>query len=224
VPSGQTRSLSARVRDKVTNAGSAGSIASSLRAKRWKRFVELFPGISEMRVLDLGGTAASWAAAPVRPAELVLLNLVAQPHDQPWIISIVGDVCALPADLARQRFDVVYSNSVIEHVGGHSRRMDMAHVVHSMADRHWVQTPYRYFPLEPHWTFPGMQFLPTTLRAKVAMKWPLAWTKAPDYRSAVNAALEIDLLDRTQMRYYFPDSDFLTESVAGLPKSLIATR
>ena len=31
-----------------------------------------------------------------------------------------------------------------------------------------VQTPYRYFPVEPHWLFPGLQFLPMGLRARGA--------------------------------------------------------
>ena len=27
-----------------------------------------------------------------------------------------------------------------------------------------VQIPYRYFPIEPHWLFPGLQFLPQRAR------------------------------------------------------------
>ena len=34
-----------------------------------------------------------------------------------------------------------------------------------LAQLHWVQTPYRYFPVEPHFLFPGFQFLPLTVRA-----------------------------------------------------------
>lgn len=63
-------------------------------------------------------------------------------------------------------FDLVYSNSVIEHVGGHARSCDFAGMVKTLARRHWgVQTPYRYFSIEPHWLFPGLQFLPQSARA-----------------------------------------------------------
>ena len=31
-----------------------------------------------------------------------------------------------------------------------------------------MQTPYRYFPIEPHWLFPGMQFLPLPVRWSIA--------------------------------------------------------
>lgn len=52
-------------------------------------------------------------------------------------------------------------NSPLEHVGGgHERRLRFAESVHALADRHRVQTPYRYFPIKPHWLAPGMQFLP----------------------------------------------------------------
>ncbi len=37
----------------------------------------------------------------------------------------------------------------------------------------WVQTPYRYFPIEPHWIFPGFQFLPLSARTEISRRWPL---------------------------------------------------
>jgi hypothetical protein len=40
----------------------------------------------------------------------------------------------------------------------------------------------------------------------------------------LSAVLAVELLDRTQMRYHFPGCRLLSERVAGLAKSLIATR
>ncbi|HEY5155137.1 MAG TPA: class I SAM-dependent methyltransferase, partial [Acidimicrobiales bacterium] len=216
--------LADRVRTALADADSTASVAATLRARRWNRFVQLFPEIADARIVDLGGTAAYWAAAPVRPAHVVLVNLQEQASHESWITSHVGDVCAPPEAVTRERFDVVYSNSVIEHVGGHANRERMAEMVHGLGERHWVQTPYRYFPVEPHWLFPGFQFLPTTLRARVARSWPLAWSRPPDRRSSVSNALGVELLDRTQLEYYFPTSTLLPERVAGLVKSLIAVR
>ncbi len=213
-----------RLRNRLADASSAGSVAATLRARRWERFLDLFPDFSEMRVIDLGGTAAYWRSAPARPAELTLVNLSDQGGSEPWMSSVVSDVCELRADLRREQYDIVYSNSVIEHVGGHARRQQMADVIHSLSDRHWVQTPYRYFPIEPHWLFPGFQFLPTQMKSKVARSWPLAWSRPPDQRSAVANAMGVELLDQTQLRFYFPDSRLQFERVAGLTKSLIAVR
>ena len=40
----------------------------------------------------------------------------------------------------------------------------------------------------------------------------------------LSKVLRVELLDRTQFRYYFPDSLIRTETVMGVPKSLIAYR
>jgi hypothetical protein len=177
-----------------------------------------------MRVLDLGGTVSFWVNAPVRPASLVLLNLNDDPRDEAWINSVVGDVCTPPAEIRRDKFDLVFSNSVIEHVGGHVRRLQMADVINEAGDRYWIQTPYRYFPIEPHWIFPGFQFLPTNLQASIGARWPLTWCGRVPYEVALKHALEVELLNETQLRYYLPDSTILRERMVGLTKSLIATR
>jgi hypothetical protein len=177
-----------------------------------------------MRVLDLGGTPHFWAGAPMRPLSLVLLNLTRAETDEPWMESLVGDVCAPPDAVRDQRFDLVFSNSVIEHVGGHQRRMEMARAVLDLGDRYWIQTPYRYFPIEPHWVFPGLQFLPPNLRARVAARWPLAWAGRVSYEKALGHVLDVELLTRAQLRYYFPEALIMSERVLGLTKSLIATR
>jgi hypothetical protein len=206
--------------------GSPGSWSGRRRAQRYEWLTQSFPQFTEMSIIDLGGTLATWRQAPVRPARVHIVNLLDKPPaDIPdWAEVHQADACALPRSLATRRYDLVYSNSVIEHVGGHHRRMSFAETIHSLADAHWVQTPYRYFPVEPHWLFPGMQFLPVRARVMIARRWLLAHTRHADSRRATRIVLSTELLDRTQMRYYFPDSSIRIERYAGLPKSLIAVR
>jgi hypothetical protein len=88
-----------------------------------------------------------------------------------------------------------------------------------------VQTPYRYFPIEQHFLFPGLQFLPPAAQARVAMRWPLgAYRGFPSHADAVQEVLRIDLLSATEMRHCFPTSEIRRERVCGLTKSLIAVR
>ena len=203
------------------------SVGARARIRRWTMFREAFPGIERMRVLDLGGTADSWRRSPVRPAHVTVLNLNEPGEsDDDSILLIRGDACDAADVLARfdvdTSFDVVFSNSLIEHVGGHARRVELAHQVHELAPRHWLQTPYRYFPLEPHWLFPGMQFMPAAARAKIAMHWPLVHTRPPSLDAARQAVLWTELVSITEMREYFPASTILRERVLGITKSLIA--
>jgi hypothetical protein len=176
-------------------------------------------------VLDLGGTPAAWQRCPVRPAQVVVVNL--EPVDRPsprWIVPVRGDACQLPESLRGERFDLVYSNSVLEHVGGHARRQAFADSVHAASTRHWVQTPYRYFPVEPHWLFPGFQFMPPAGQAALSRWWPLGHIRSADRRSAVHDVLGVELLTRTQLACYFPHAEIWPERLAGLVKSLVAVR
>jgi hypothetical protein len=195
------------------------------RRQRAAWLSETFPNLAQMSIIDLGGRVSTWERAAVRPKRVHVVNLEPPPAEIPeWAEVDHGDACALPASVASRRYDLVFSNSVLEHVGGHERRVRFAEAVHSLSDAHWVQTPYRYFPIEPHWIAPGMQFLPVAARTAVARTWPLAYTPNKSYEGALRQVLWTELVDRTQMRHYFPDSQIRTERLFGVPKSLIAFR
>jgi Methyltransferase domain len=176
-------------------------------------------------VIDLGGTAETWLRADVRPASVHVVNLEPEaPSRVPWIRSDQADACDLPAHIRSASYDLVFSNAVIEHVGGHAQRMKFAKAVHRLAPRHWIQTPYRYFPIEPHWLFPGFQFLPVTVRARISQSWPLTHTRSIGREQGLSAAMGVELIGRSEMAFYFPASVLKSERMAGLVKSLIAIK
>jgi hypothetical protein len=213
---------------------SAGAVA---RARRFRQLVGRFPNLEDMGVVDLGGEAQTWIEAQVRPREVVLLNIPWMARSQQerldeqglgWIRAVGGDACDPPAELTEQRCDLVFSNSVIEHVGGHQRRAAFADAVHRLAPHHWVQTPNRYFPIEPHWLFPGFQFLPARGRAEVQRRWPVGHFAAlrgkQDDRDRMRDVLEVELVSKSELRWYFPDSEILAERVGPMTKSWIVVR
>jgi hypothetical protein len=206
---------------------SPNSLGARARMRRWTMLRDAFPGIEQMHVLDLGGTVDTWRRSPVRPARVTVLNLYEPGEsDDDSILPLSGDACRA-ADVLKNAnadtsFDMVYSNSLIEHVGGHARRGELARQIRQLAPRHWVQTPYRYFPVEPHWLFPGMQFMPVAARVQIAMHWPLVHTRPANIDEAREAVLWTELLTITEMRDYFPASTILHERVLGFSKSLIA--
>lgn len=204
------------------------SLGAKARARRWEVFRKAFPHIEGLRVLDLGGTVQFWQSVPNRPRHVTLINLSSdEPVSGPGITALTGDACQASEVLAEndipRDFDLVFSNSLIEHVGGHSKRLDLAGQIRELAPRYWVQTPYRYFPIEPHWVFPGMQFMPAAAKVQVALRWPLGG-KSPNKDAARSYALWTELLSATEMREYFPDSNIWHERFLGLTKSLIAIR
>src|SRR5262245_2694032 len=195
-----------------------------MRLRRWARLTEEFPDIQNMRVLDLGGTSVFWARSPVRPKSVTVINLNEPGEGLPWVRPIEGDACDARELVGDEEFDIVLSNSLIEHLGGHLKRVTFAEVVRSIAPHYAVQTPYRYFPIEPHWLFPAMQFLPLNVRSWLAPRWRLGHTYGWGGQEAHNEVMFTELLSLTEMRSYFPDSHIAWERLAGWPKSMTAFR
>jgi hypothetical protein len=212
------------------------SLAAAARERRFEMFLDRFPALGDMTVLDLGGEAHTWLNAPVHAQHVTLLNLPrasAEAADRitaadagAWMVSLAGDACDPPAEIRDRRFDLVYSNSVIEHVGGHLRRRQFARWVHELGERHWVQTPNRFFPVEPHWLVPGLQFATPRLQVAVLQRWPYTSKRfqSLSWQDRLDRAMGIELLSPSAFRSYFPDYELVRERLYGLTKSLIAVR
>jgi SAM-dependent methyltransferase len=204
--------------------GNDESAAERLRRRRWKVILRHIPGLADVRVVDLGGTDLFWLRAPVRPRHVTVVNLHEAGEDSPGVTAIEGDALRADTLLRGEEFDLAFSNSLIEHLGGHGSRRRFAEIVRSLAPGYLVQTPYRYFPLEPHWLFPAFQFLPVPVRSRVAPRWPLGHTYGWEPHAAAEEVMATELLSGWEMREYFPDANIVWERVAGVPKSMIAIR
>lgn len=207
------------IRYALVNPDNPRSVAARARARRWGLFATAFPDLETMNVLDLGGSPRFWRTTPARPAHVTTVNL--DPSDPPerWIDHIVGDACTLRLD----GYDLVFSNSLLEHVGGHLQRRQLAQRIQAAAPRWWVQTPNRWFPIEPHFVVPGMQFMPTPVRATVAAHWH-AGPRRMNKAAARKMVEGIDLIGRRELAGLFPDARIVVERFAGMPKSIIAVR
>lgn len=180
-------------------------------------------------ILDLGGTEQYWAIgedylkALGDKISITLINTEAHPpcrSDQ--FVNLLGDACD-PQLFAGRRFDLVHSNSVIEHVGEKDRMRAFADNVRRLSDRHFVQTPNYWFPIEPHFRVVGFQWLPLTVRAELMRHFNLGFfPKARTPEEAWENVREIRLLDRSAMRELFATSEIKIEKVAGLSKSIMA--
>src|SRR5436305_9486326 len=94
----------------------------------------------------------------VRPR--VTLHNRPREHNEPAAAGswVAGDGRALP--FRDGAFDVVFSNSVIEHVGDAASQRRFAREVARVGRAYWVQTPNRWFPVEQHLLTPLVHWLP----------------------------------------------------------------
>jgi SAM-dependent methyltransferase len=201
--------------------GGEALLRNGFRRKRLAAFVvQLRVGPND-RILDLGGSPSTWEGSGLE-GQVTLLNLEPVGDLPAGMEYRQGDACDL-SFLVDQAFDVVFSNSVIEHVGDPSRQMQMAHEVRRVGRSYWVQTPNRYFPLELHFLFPGFQFLPRVLQERVAMSWPFSFPKLLGI-DPLGELANLRLVGYREMTAYFPEALVVREKVAGLTKSLIAMK
>lgn len=205
--------------------------ANRFRVRRFHLFrslVHLTKGARPVRVLDLGGTAEYWRA--LEPLwrdldlEITLLNPAIPIDRAPRFHHVEGDARDLAA-IPDGAFDIVHSNSVIEHVGDGAQRAAFAREARRVAPRHFIQTPNFWFPIEPHVQLPLFHWLPDPW-GETLLTWR-RWghvPRAPDRAAAAAALGQMRLLSRREMARLFPDSVIVPETWCGLTKSLIAIR
>ena len=204
---------------------SPGSLSDRFRERRWQVFDAKFSDLGDLSVIDLGGRPETWLHLSVRPRRVCVVNLERSQQDTPaWLTVEHADACDLDERIVERGFDLVFSKAVLEHLGGHARRLAFAATVSRLARRHWIQTPYRYFPVEPHWLFPLFAQLPIAARVWITQRWPLVHTRPANREQALWDVFDVELVGRTEMHNYFPDSEIVDERVGPFVKSLIAVR
>lgn len=194
--------------------------------RRLVNMVNIRPG---MRVLDLGGTPAIWEHVTI-PLDITLLNLSCR-TDEGMRISlqspqlahhqfhlVEGDACNV-TQFGDRAFDLVFSNSVIEHVGPEVQQAAFAHEVLRLGKAYWVQTPSKWFPIEVHSGMPLYWFYPQWMRAALMQRWRerLAAWWADDMEAT-------RVLTRRQMSELFPNGRTRADYFFGFPKSYVSYR
>ncbi len=218
----------------LQDAENPNSLSSRFRRGRARRVVELiqaaFAERGRVRIIDLGGEPDYWLRVFDRAllegckAHITLVNPQPFEVEDPLFTAAVGDACALP-EHADFSFDLVHSNSVVEHVGDWPRMEAFAAEVRRLAPRYYVQTPYFWFPIEPHFSSPFFHWRSEQARARLLMKRRHGFAeRASDVGQAMRDVQHARLLDKQQFRYLFPDAQHIDEKAAGLTKSLIAIR
>jgi hypothetical protein len=197
------------------------------RARRMATLARNVGLTRDTRVLDVGGTIDIWRLAPVMP-RLIFLNQARARYEIGSAEAVVlGDGTSLP--FADQSFDLVFSNSVIEHVGNRAQQARFAAEIARVGKQYWVQTPNRYFPLEQHLWTPFVHWLPRRWQAAMLPRfsvWRALTRVTPEQREFyVSHYLDsIRLLGAADVRALFPGATLLRERFLGWTKSLIAWR
>lgn len=210
---------------RIYDNGRSDSLAAQMRRKRFSLFRQLLSSVPRpLTILDVGGRQRFWEVmgfAQEPEIEVTLLNIDAPDVSYPNFVSVTGDATQM-TQFADGQFDVVFSNSVIEHVGAWAQQQMMAQEVQRVGRRYFVQTPNYFFPIEPHFLFVGFQWLPLEMRAWLHSRFNLGWRqRVPDRSRARAEVAQIRLLKKGELRALFPQAHLYEEKALGLTKSFV---
>ncbi|MCL5031030.1 MAG: class I SAM-dependent methyltransferase [Bacteroidetes bacterium] len=211
---------------KLASSVSAKSLASSLRRKRFILFRALTSTNEPSTILDVGGSERFWEIQNFCNTihKIIILNLTKFETHYPNIASVIGDARDLSM-FDDQSIDIVFSNSVIEHLETHEHQTKMANEIRRVGRRYFIQTHSYYFLLEPHFLFPFFHWLPIAIRVLLVRYLSLGWY--PKFKSkdeAYQAVTKIRLLRKSEVKALFPDSIIYSEKFCGFTKSYSAIR
>ena len=217
-----------------SDSSNKNSLANRLRSKRMATFESFFnetfsDDISSgktIRILDIGGTHSFWNSVGFKylsNCEFVLLNLadVEVPEGETRFKSVKGDATDMH-EISDKSYDLVFSNSCIEHVGKKPEWKKMVSEMMRTGRYYFLQTPNRAFFMEPHFLMPWFQFLPLKTKAFILLHFRFGWFKYIKTREeALEAADSIHLLSHKDIKEPFPKGTIKKERFLGMTKSFM---
>ena len=183
----------------------ADAVSLRSRKRKLRLFLDELQPTSETTVLDVGADELAFGEGegcttlnffeelypwPERITALGLHDGTGFRARYPGIRYVQGDACALP--FADGEFDVVFSNAVIEHVGGRDRQRRLVSEALRVGRRVFITTPNRWFPVEVHTRLPFVHWLPSRVAHRI-------------YGAVgMDFAAEIHLLSKGSLESLFP--------------------
>ena len=201
------------------------SLGNRFRSKRFEFFLKKIEKFKKpITILDIGGKINFWknrGIAGNTNYKITIVNLEKEKSKYCNIKCIIDDATNLK-EFNNQSFDVVHSNSVIEHLYNYENQKKMANEVTRIGKKYIIQTPNKYFFIEPHYILPFFQFTTNWFKYVILTKTRLSRLKKWDPIFAKQYIKEIRLLSQNEVKELFPESNIYYEKFLGMNKSFTA--
>lgn len=185
-----------------------------------RQFCKLFGVTAETRILDVGGYEFNWMLLSFSPF-VIFLNLSVQSKSKFYWVAADGRHLPFKGGA----FDLVYSNSVIEHLRNFEDQCLFAAECRRVGRSYYVQTPNKWFFVEPHLITPFIHWLPRRIQKLLWRNFTVwGWITRPTRKYCESFMNEVRLLSKSDLKRLFPDAEIRYERFLGLNKSIIAVR
>ena len=159
------------------------SLGNRFRSKRFDFFLKKIEKFEKpLTILDVGGKINFWenrGLAGNTNYRITIVNLEKEKSKYSNIKCEIGNAINLK-QFSNKSFDIVHSNSVIEHLTNFENQKLMASEVIRIGKKYIIQSPNKYFFIEPHYFFPFFQFLPNSIKYLILTKTKLSRLKKWD--------------------------------------------
>ena len=223
------------IREKIFN-----NYSRKFKQKRKDLFYNQLKPHAQERILDFGGYDGSWLSflVPENNGNLYVADIaedaLKKAKNKFGLKTVLLDESGkIPFD--DNYFDVVFCNSVIEHVTvdkneiysiktnkefrekSFARQQFLASEIRRVSKKYFVQTPNKHFIIESHNWFPSFFiYLPRTYQIKLIKFLSKYWIKS--------STPDVNLLTEKDMKLLFPDAEIFQEKSLYMTKSLIAIK
>ncbi|MBM9595175.1 class I SAM-dependent methyltransferase [Roseitranquillus sediminis] len=186
----------------------------------------------EVEILDAGGRSDYWRmlSDDLRPKVRIICMNFQDELDRYKsgaadlrIEEVEGDACAMP-QYADGSFDLVHSNSVIEHVGSLRNMARFAAETRRVGNAYHIQTPNFWFPIEPHYAFPLVHWLPDQVRLWLFTHFDVGYARKCSFPEALGRVDHTRMIGASMLRQLYPDGRLEKERMGFMAKSLTVVR
>lgn len=194
------------------------------RPRRKQAFIRLFPDVAVgAPVLDVGGTAGWWKEDFPKGINIAIVNIDddhRQEVTEGGFQFFRADGRNLP--FADNEFYLTFSNSVIEHVGDLQDQKRFAEEAMRCGRKLYLQTPNKWFPVEPHLMTVFIHWLPYRIVRRLLRYFSLWGLVAKPSQQQIDEFLQTTrLMTRLELKQIFPNAEITEEKFLGLTKSFI---
>jgi SAM-dependent methyltransferase len=176
-----------------------GASRLSIMARRaiYERFLQLMDPRPHERVLDIGVTSDATfqesnflERAYPHKHQLTCVGTEDGSHLERAYpgIRFVRVAAGEPLPFAPRSFDVVFSNAVVEHVGGVEGQRRFVAEALRVSKRFFIVTPNRLFPVETHTGLPLIHYLPPRAFRGLLRRTPYAFWASEEHLNLLTAA------------------------------------
>jgi len=212
--------------------------SKNARKRRAAVFHSYFPIQDNTKVLDLGGHDGEY----IMTMGINKKNIFVADFDKTALdkaknnglnVVLLDESGRIPC--TKNDYDIIFSNSVIEHVTvdkddmynyktnrefrkiAWERQQLFATQIREKSDKYYVQTPYKYFLIESH------SWLPVFI-VMMPRRWQIAIIRAFNKFWPKQTSPDWNLLTFKEMKQLFPEARIIREKSFFLTKSLIAIK